>query len=1208
MADKVVQRLNESPSQLALSDTNSTAVQRKCSTCQEEENVQKKEDDLSVGELEIQRKPIFESNAEQPEANVQTKPISALIIQAKCESCEEEGKLQKKEEELPDSELSLQLKSNDTLSENTSSLEGKLNSNKGGGSSLSKGMQTSMGSAFGADFSNVKVHTGSEAVQMNQELNAQAFTHGNDIYFNEGKYDTNSNSGKHLLAHELTHTVQQGVSSIQMSSDTPEAPLNGNTVKEVGKQIDEKPLKVLGYNSLYWLVDYKKLLTYGQLRTSVNLNDVSNYLYGSVNHASALASENNLSITEELPVGTRVIMGSNKTKGFKNTKLSLGHFNSSPRFPAEIVNPGQVLSDMGVPGPGSYDARKENYKQLLIVDFNVIVSKLNEGHYSDSDEEFIIGILKKWAEIKFVGNFNTYKRYKNGGYFLDEMFRKLQGKTIVLGGVFVDQWTNYYDLMFNHFDKISKVKALRNQYSYYYKKDNGNKEISFFDEVVVKTVKGVPGGITAGVGGLIESLPFETAEKFGKFLKTDVAAPYLEAVNYGDKDMIEQAVDGSALAGGLLGEGLQMLRGGPLLKAKAAIDALKKADEIVALKDKVDNLLDLEKHIPKVISWFGDETKLIGIMLGIENDQAISAIENWVNEVVPVPKVKTDEKGAKGIRKLIKKVVDIINKIKKLLKPIFEIRKKLSNYILTIGAIIVSIPEFLKVLEFINKGKKDPKYLNKILKKFTKAFGIKVQELLDGVLKQVQGFLTTIEQLVSDLKITSKEIADVVTNFALKVVGTKVKIVKLASHSSQVKNLVSEHLIDPLFPQGPLKVLNEEFAKLTKKAKPGLIKANEGIVVVHSKISDTIQKEVIPSITKLIIQKKPDEPGVAISEEKDHEITQSITNSKGEKMPKNLQSQMENTFNYDFDHVKIHDNKNADFASKSIQAKAFTTGEDIYFKENKYKPDTTEGNHLLAHELTHVVQQNNGAKKHTLQRAKDDIPTKLTKKIIEQIEDRIRLLKKFGNAKKEAKALTKLSKYLQEHSEGKIEKIEIEKLKDKLGFDLLEVKDKDKLWEISYDYESKGIKKLIQHKRFGKVPSGNSKIDWADIENGVLLDLTNYVNLRGVKLRVNPAFIPKGDKKKRSNKVRCKKGLSPYLNDDIKIELHHNTQNFFSTLDEVSSSHHKFDYDDLHAMANDKGYISWRGEIALYKGEIRTLGYIYNRIRYKHWRERYLAF
>jgi hypothetical protein len=58
---------------------------------------------------------------------------------------------------------------------------------------------------FGADFSGVRVHTGGEAVQMNQELGAQAFTHGSDVYFGAGKSPGNNE----LTAHELTHVVQQ---------------------------------------------------------------------------------------------------------------------------------------------------------------------------------------------------------------------------------------------------------------------------------------------------------------------------------------------------------------------------------------------------------------------------------------------------------------------------------------------------------------------------------------------------------------------------------------------------------------------------------------------------------------------------------------------------------------------------------------------------------------------------------------------------------------------------------------------------------------------------------------------------------------------------------------------------------------------------------------------------------------------------------------
>src|SRR5438094_848389 len=69
-----------------------------------------------------------------------------------------------------------------------------------------------MESRFNADFSGVRIHTGSHAQGLSTQIHAQAFTHGNDIYFNSGKYSPNTASGGQLLAHELTHTIQQGAS------------------------------------------------------------------------------------------------------------------------------------------------------------------------------------------------------------------------------------------------------------------------------------------------------------------------------------------------------------------------------------------------------------------------------------------------------------------------------------------------------------------------------------------------------------------------------------------------------------------------------------------------------------------------------------------------------------------------------------------------------------------------------------------------------------------------------------------------------------------------------------------------------------------------------------------------------------------------------------------------------------------------------------
>jgi hypothetical protein len=89
-------------------------------------------------------------------------------------------------------------------------LESRLKNNSVGGRPLSEDVRSYMEPRFGVDFEHVQVHTDTEAAQMNEQLNAQAFTYGRDIYFANGKYAPYSQEGKHLLAHELTHVIQQG--------------------------------------------------------------------------------------------------------------------------------------------------------------------------------------------------------------------------------------------------------------------------------------------------------------------------------------------------------------------------------------------------------------------------------------------------------------------------------------------------------------------------------------------------------------------------------------------------------------------------------------------------------------------------------------------------------------------------------------------------------------------------------------------------------------------------------------------------------------------------------------------------------------------------------------------------------------------------------------------------------------------------------------
>ncbi len=114
-------------------------------------------------------------------------------------------------------------------------LEQRLTASKGGGSPLPAEVCGFMEPRFGADFSGVRVHTDSAAAEMSQQIQAKAFTLGQDIYMGAGQYAPESDAGKRLLAHELTHTIQQAGNTIQRK-------LNPVAAKDTGWSSEELSL------------------------------------------------------------------------------------------------------------------------------------------------------------------------------------------------------------------------------------------------------------------------------------------------------------------------------------------------------------------------------------------------------------------------------------------------------------------------------------------------------------------------------------------------------------------------------------------------------------------------------------------------------------------------------------------------------------------------------------------------------------------------------------------------------------------------------------------------------------------------------------------------------------------------------------------------------------------------------------------------------
>ncbi len=179
MADRVVQGLGQTNESVTPAPQPTTqTLQTKCDACEREEELRR--DEENDGEqLDLQHKLFAQPSGESGDGDENQAPVV----------------FRKSLTPHPAANIDLNK---------------QLSSSKGRGITMPAKTRGEMESAFQADFSNVRIHTDTKAIQMSQSLRAQAFTHGNDIYFNQGKYNPTSREGKHLVAHELTHTLQQG--------------------------------------------------------------------------------------------------------------------------------------------------------------------------------------------------------------------------------------------------------------------------------------------------------------------------------------------------------------------------------------------------------------------------------------------------------------------------------------------------------------------------------------------------------------------------------------------------------------------------------------------------------------------------------------------------------------------------------------------------------------------------------------------------------------------------------------------------------------------------------------------------------------------------------------------------------------------------------------------------------------------------------------
>src|SRR6266498_13001 len=203
------------------------AIQRKCAHCEaedkkvhrtagdkeEEKKIQKmsdKKEEKLQRQSEKKEEEKIKKMEEKKEEKLQRQPEKKEEEKIqKMDEKKEEDKTLHRQGEKKEEEKNIAKKESGTSNTGLAATGSYIQSLTGKGQSPPGEAQYFFGKKMGHDFSNVKIHTGTEAEKSAKDINAKAYTTGNNIVFNKSQYNPASAEGKKLLAHELTHVIQQ---------------------------------------------------------------------------------------------------------------------------------------------------------------------------------------------------------------------------------------------------------------------------------------------------------------------------------------------------------------------------------------------------------------------------------------------------------------------------------------------------------------------------------------------------------------------------------------------------------------------------------------------------------------------------------------------------------------------------------------------------------------------------------------------------------------------------------------------------------------------------------------------------------------------------------------------------------------------------------------------------------------------------------------
>ncbi len=808
-----------------------------------------------------------------------------------------------------------------------------LQAAKVGGDALPQDLRSAMEKAFGADFSRVRVHDDGASHSLAQALHAAAFTNSTHIFFREGRYEPAAAQGQRLLAHELTHVVQQNP---HLKSNSPLSRFSPAQSTAIHRQVTAVPTDahlvqrqtapkphVIG--TLYFFDAHGEMIYQAEVfRDASDVNE-GTYRAGlsgatdklklqfggieapvrSISDPKAFAAARNrmsqlLLVVTDDRIGSGAKPSDREDQGDKTPSPTIGATGAHPKTrdappttqdaPPDSSDTPEVTQGKGS-GSGTEPAGGGDGKSPPTPG-DPSTGTPTTGDPSTATPTTAPGADSPQIEVK-----SPTDKPRGGQGTPAEPGQQPKDPTQQPGGS-----------------------------------------------------AGSGSGSGSGKGGGVKGTSGESKDK------------HKTGSKYG----------GLGLLGDLIPQDIIDLIDGTL-------DLMEDSGEWQAIAALLNDLKDLHEYIGEIGSWFDDPDTFLDVVLGLEESSAMDALEDWSSRAPPKTSGKSGGK-AKGLAAMLAKVKAIIDTIRRLLKPVFKTRRLFLTAFEGITVILEELPQVEQLLgELAGDAGARAALVDKLTAEFSKALHVK---MIDAR-KAFGGYIVKLED---SALISYEDLARALVSATKNALPVEAKPFVWVAEKVGLDTAVADDLVAPIIPKEALDAINDVLRKIFKIVEPVIKKVSDGIDTVLSGVEKGLNDYLTPEIKKIFAQPIDGAPRGSSSTASETSLLASMRGSHGAPLNGEVRLDMESRFGFDFGSVRIHTDARAQHASELLQANAFAVGRDVFFGTGRFAPESVSGQRLLAHELSHVLQQSDGHQTGVIQRDAKAILDKLVRKYGEKVK------------------------------------------------------------------------------------------------------------------------------------------------------------------------------------------------------------------------------